>query len=330
MRRAIDAAASSIHTDARSLSTLNKILRGSQTSPRLVPCPHCPVLASNLTQNWYVAEVRQTPQNIRRLSPSQYQTSSAQDKDADVRSISNPTITTIVALALALVPSSARQASPAPQSVDASSKILKVRVARLSEVKGDVAIDRSMGAGFEHAFTNLPITEQSRLQTGAGRAEVEFEDNSTLRLAPYTLVEFPRLALLPSGAKTSTIHILKGTAYVSLIPDYLVNTKGNDFTLTFGQERLHLRPSNHIRLELEETEARLSVFDGAGQIEGPFGTTNLARKKTFTFNLLSQSEPTVSRKMHAIPQDAWDNWATEFHRRNATKTSMKMRHDIFR
>ena len=249
-----------------------------------------------------------------------------------MRSISNSTIMTITALALAFVPSSAQQtppASPAPQSVNDSSKTLKVSVARLSEVKGDVAIDRNMGGGFEHAFANLPITEHSRLQTGTGRAEVEFEDNSTLRLAPYTLVEFPRLALLPSGSKASTIHILKGTAYVSLIPDYLVNAKGNDFMLTFGQQRLHLRPSNHIRLELDETEARLSVFDGAGQIEGPFGTTNLARKKTFTFNLLSQSEPTVSRKMHAIPQDAWDRWATEYHRRNATSTSMKMRHDIF-
>ena len=33
-------------------------------------------------------------------------------------------------------------------------------------------------------MANLPIVEKSRLQTGMGVAEVEFEDNSTLRLAP--------------------------------------------------------------------------------------------------------------------------------------------------
>ena len=53
-------------------------------------------------------------------------------------------------------------------------------------------------------MANLPVTEGDRLKTGDGVAEVEFEDNSTVRVAQNSLVEFPRLELLPSGAKAST------------------------------------------------------------------------------------------------------------------------------
>src|SRR5277367_3450103 len=81
----------------------------------------------------------------------------------------------------------------------------KVRIVRLSEVKGAVQLDRNTGRGFEEAMPNLPIVEQARLQTAQGVAEVEFEDNSTLRIAPDSLVEFSQLELLPSGAKASTM-----------------------------------------------------------------------------------------------------------------------------
>ena len=79
----------------------------------------------------------------------------------------------------------------------------KVRIVRLSEVKGEVQLDRLTGKGFEGAMANLPVTEGARLKTGNGVAEVEFEDNSTIRVAQNSLVEFPKLEMLPSGAKSS-------------------------------------------------------------------------------------------------------------------------------
>jgi len=61
----------------------------------------------------------------------------------------------------------------------------KARIVRLSEVQGTVQIDRATGDGFDKAFINLPVVEGSKLKTGKdGRAEVEFEDGSALRLAP--------------------------------------------------------------------------------------------------------------------------------------------------
>ena len=61
----------------------------------------------------------------------------------------------------------------------------QVRVVRLSEVQGDVKVDRNLGQGYEKAFLNLPITQGVKLQTkNDGRAEVEFEDGSVVRLTP--------------------------------------------------------------------------------------------------------------------------------------------------
>ncbi|PYV88195.1 MAG: hypothetical protein DMG90_15610 [Acidobacteria bacterium] len=72
----------------------------------------------------------------------------------------------------------------------------QVRIVRLSQVEGAARIDRNTGSGFERAFLNIPITQGTKIQTQAdGRVEVEFEDGTTLRLAPQSLVEFPELAL---------------------------------------------------------------------------------------------------------------------------------------
>src|SRR3954468_13294189 len=66
-----------------------------------------------------------------------------------------------------------------------------VRIVRLSFVEGDVQIDRRDDQGFNHAFLNMPVVDQARVWTrNDARAEVEFEDGSTARLGPDTIVEF--------------------------------------------------------------------------------------------------------------------------------------------
>src|SRR5664279_2364658 len=95
----------------------------------------------------------------------------------------------------------------------------KARIVRLSEVQGTVQIDRAAADGFEKAFINLPVVEGSKLKTGKdGRAEVEFEDGSALRLAPNSEVNFVHLALGDDGQKLSTVQLVSGTVYANLHP----------------------------------------------------------------------------------------------------------------
>jgi FecR protein len=203
--------------------------------------------------------------------------------------------------------------SQTPPPVTANSK---VRIVRLSEAKGEVQLDRKTGKGFEAAMANLPVIEGARLKTGTGAAEVEFEDNSTVRVGPNSLVEFPQLELLPSGAKASALNVLQGTVYVSLL-----NTKGNEFTLTFGKEKLNLPPDSHIRLQLTTDQATLAVLHGDAVVDGPSGDTPVGKNKTMTFSLAGQSEPVIAKSVTEQPMDSWDRDAVQYHKTYANATS---------
>src|SRR5580698_6843197 len=78
----------------------------------------------------------------------------------------------------------------------------QARIVRLSDVQGTVQINKNTGLGFERAFLNLPITQGAQLRTrDNGRAEIEFEDGSTIRLTPNTTVEFSTLGLNDGGKR---------------------------------------------------------------------------------------------------------------------------------
>ncbi len=110
----------------------------------------------------------------------------------------------------------------------------QARIVRLSDVQGSVQIDKNTGLGFENAFLNLPITQGAQVRThDRGRAEVEFEDGSTLRLTPNTTVEFSTLGVGDSGNRISVVNLVEGMAYV--------NWLGKDeFSLNFSHEKISL------------------------------------------------------------------------------------------
>jgi hypothetical protein len=182
-----------------------------------------------------------------------------------------------------------------------------VRIVRLSEVKGMLALDRKTGLGFEQTMQNMPIVEGAKLRTADGYAEVEFEDNSTLRLAPNSQVDFPLLALRSSGAKASTMNVVKGTVYVST-----ENTKGNEFLLEAGEAKMMVAPSTHLRLEFDEGKTVVSVFKGSVEVQRGSDTTVVDKKQSLT---LGADQMTVAKKVAEMPYDAWDKESIDYHDR---------------
>lgn len=193
----------------------------------------------------------------------------------------------------------------------------KIRVVRLSEAKGAVTMDRAIGRGFERAMANMPIVEGSSLRTDQGVAEVEFEDNSSLRLAPNTVVEFPKLERLATGATVSTVRLVRGTAYVSLVK----SKTGNPFTLAFDHENVALEPGSHLRLDLDDKQAKLAMLDGSAYVEGPAGTEEIARKKTLSFHLSDQTQ-SVDKEIASEAYDDWDKTATDYHARTTSYSAL--------
>jgi hypothetical protein len=185
----------------------------------------------------------------------------------------------------------------------------QVRVVRLSEVQGEVQVDRNTGRGFEKAFLNLPITQGLKLQTKHdGRAEVEFEDGSTLRVTPDTVIGFPQLLLHDSGAKASAVHLQEGTAYVKF-----AGAKGDEFTLTFAHQKLSLAHSAHLRIEMADTTATIAVFSGDVQAEGESGTVAVSKNHTASFDLTHGDRYTLAKNLEPDPFDAWDKQQDQYH-----------------
>ena len=204
----------------------------------------------------------------------------------------------------------------------------KARIVRLSEVQGTVQIDRAAGGGFDKAFLNLPVIEGTRVKTGQnGRAEVEFEDGSALRLAPDSELDFTRLALGDDGQKLSTVQLVSGTVYADLHPKN-AREKSGQFLLNFARESVTVSEAAHFRLELADATATLAVFKGKLNATTPSGQFDLAGKHSATINLasneLTNDDPAkkdtfvIARNYDDAPSDDWDRQQTGYHDRYAT------------
>jgi FecR protein len=196
----------------------------------------------------------------------------------------------------------------------------KVRIVRLSDVEGAVQIERASGEGLERAFLNLPVVEGSRLKTGnSGRAEVEFEDSSTLRIGPNSELSFTHLALGDDGQKLNTVQLISGTAYANFH-----EKKGDQFQLDFAQESIAVPSSAHFRAVLDgSNQATLAVFKGAVSASGPSGKFEVPEKHSATIDLATTDSAdkkafVVAKSYEQYPLDGWDRQQNDYHERYAS------------
>lgn len=193
----------------------------------------------------------------------------------------------------------------------------QVRIVRLSDLNGDVLIDRGIGQGFERALLNMPIVQGTKLWTKSGdaRAEVEFENGSTVRLAPGSQVSFSQLTLRDSGVKASAVQISEGTAYFNL------NKEGkNEFQVVFGQEQVEVPKSADFRIDLSNNQAKLAVLKGDVEVQGPEKKETVAKEKTATFDL-TDNTATIAKGVAPEPFDTWNNNESKFQREYASADS---------
>src|SRR3954466_1049224 len=177
----------------------------------------------------------------------------------------------------------------------------KARIVRLSDVQGTVQMDRGTGDGFDKTFLNMPVVEGSVLKTGAdGRAEVEFEDGSALRIVPNSQVEFTRLSLGNDGQKLSAMQLTAGMVYVNFR-----GKKSDEFTLNFAREFATVTEPVHFRLGLNHDDATLAVLKGRLSVIGQSGQIEVEQKHSATLDLNSDHFE-VAKNYEEISFDAWD------------------------
>jgi hypothetical protein len=192
----------------------------------------------------------------------------------------------------------------------------QARIVRLSDVQGSVQIDKNMGMGFENAFLNLPVTQGVKVETrDNGRAEIEFEDGSTLRLTPNSKVEFSTLGLNDAGKRISVVNLVEGMAYINWL-----GKSHDDFTLSFSRETVALARSAHFRVETSPAASKLAVFKGDVEVAGPSGKVAVGKKKMLTFDAGDGDKYTLA-KLEKGPLDTWDKDAVEYHQQYASNNS---------
>jgi len=189
-----------------------------------------------------------------------------------------------------------------------------VRIVRLSYIEGGVQISHGTGGAYEKAIVNLPITEGAKLKTADGRAEVEFEDGSTLRIVADSTVEFSQLSLRDSGARVSELKITSGTAYVNF-----TGTKNDEFSVRFEDKKIMLARAAHLRIILGDEDSSLAVFKGLVQVDSPSGAIDVKKNQTVSFDLDS-NQYKVAKNIQETPYDSWDDQQNEYHTRYAAKS----------
>jgi hypothetical protein len=114
-------------------------------------------------------------------------------------------------------------------------------IVRLSYVDGDVRIMRgedgrkASGAEWQQAVVDTPIEGGFSVATGAGRAEIEFEDASVAYLAPNSVLMFDQLGT-QGGVPFSQMQLLSGTMTMRLRPEF----PGERFVLVTPQSVMRM------------------------------------------------------------------------------------------
>jgi hypothetical protein len=177
-----------------------------------------------------------------------------------------------------------------------------VRIVRLSYTDGHVQMDRAAGQGLERAMLNAPIIEGTRIVTGDnGLAEVEFEDQSTLRLTDNSEVKFRQLLINNAGNKVNEIEVVRGIVYFDA-------KKSDDIDRLIANGSSFLVQRNtEIRLSAASDQVRLAVFHGDVRVENQAQPMTVKKKETLTIAADKPTELAVSQGVDGVSTDAWAN-----------------------
>jgi uncharacterized membrane protein YgcG len=178
-----------------------------------------------------------------------------------------------------------------------------VRVVRLSLALGDVQIDRNSGDGWEQAINNMPVIGGARIYAAEeARAELEFEDGSSLRLVGPGQISLIELSSAPDGAPSTVIQVASGVAYINARVQ-----PGTGFRILAPTgESFAITAPSHLRFKVDEQVASLSVFQGEAKALSGVGTPVVHAGQSYNY-ILGQPESSV-RADTVQPQsgDSWD------------------------
>lgn len=191
--------------------------------------------------------------------------------------------------------------------------------ARLSYVEGGVQLTQGAQIIADPALANTPVFEGMVVATREdGRAELQFDDGSVVRLSPNSSVQ---LALLhkEGDANKAEILLTSGLGYF----EFSGNNSSNEMTARFGDSTIQATGFTVVRVNIDTPPGEIAVFTG---------DAHLKRAGNLSLDLhggqsvaLSGTDPNQYNLAETIEPDSWDAWNAdrdqELNSQEAAKTA---------
>jgi len=179
------------------------------------------------------------------------------------------------------------------------------RAARLSYVNGQVRLTQGSQLLADPALVNTPLFEGTQVVTSEdGRAELEFDDGSVVRLSPNSSLTLS--VLRGDGASGETeIDLAGGLGYFELQG----GSAGNQIQVRFGDSAVTASGFAVLRIDLDNPPGELAVFSGNAHLErGRVMALDLRGGESATLNA---ADPTQYILAESIEPDSWDTWNSD-------------------
>jgi hypothetical protein len=176
------------------------------------------------------------------------------------------------------------------------------RAVRLSDVEGSVSISLGNQVIADPALTNTPLFEGTLITTKEdGRAEVQFDDGSVVRISPNSSLKL--VALRQQGSLSdSDVALEGGLAYFELQGD----TSTSHIRATFGDAVASASGFTVLRINLDNPPGEIAVFSGNAHLErGSAVSLDLHGGESVALNA---TDPNLYNLAENIEPDSWDSW----------------------
>lgn len=211
------------------------------------------------------------------------------------------------------------QTSPQP----ASSPRIYDQIVRLSLVEGDVRLSRgkeaehATGGDWGQATAGTPIETGFSLVTGKGRAEIEFEDASTVYLGENSVLTFNQLTAT-GGVPETDLMLVSGTATLNVKTEFA----GEWFILRSPVGRITIRYPN---VNFIRVNSYLDAMAITPQEDSILHSGSSQRKIIKGQTTIYKRDGQIVPGGAEIQNAEWDEWAMErvIARRQAMSAAMK-------